>query len=235
MKKKRRWSKRFCRQVRQMLLPLNTAKGYSFRLLTRLNFDMKNLSFIWARCFIAHVYVTCRLRLFCKQGVVLKGKISVCLILLSPNALSWLKFSVVLIGSRTITLHLPVGCSSHWAMENSWFNSSEEGEEVRSQSDTPVIKGCQSEASNPNPYVDSGELTEDQKIVVATTLREETQSFSKDDDDKGYSGGLQLNSIQSIKTILLFQNPYILKWSNMSKTYSIANGCGSHFQPTHHQ
>jgi len=37
-----------------------------------------------------------------------------------------------------------------------------------------------------------GDLTEDQKIAVATMLREEAESFSKDDDDVGYAEGLQL-------------------------------------------
>ena len=47
-------------------------------------------------------------------------------------------------------------------------NSPEEGEEVRLQSDTPATKRCQSEASHPTPDVDLEDLTEDQKIVVAT-------------------------------------------------------------------
>lgn len=71
-------------------------------------------------------------------------------------------------------------------------NSSEEGEEVRSQSDTPAMKRCQSEASHPTPDVDLEDLTEDQKIAVATMLREEAESFSKDDDDVGCAEGLQL-------------------------------------------
>ena len=70
-------------------------------------------------------------------------------------------------------------------------NSSEEGE-VRSQSDTPVKKRCQSEANNPTPDVDSGDLTEDQKIAVVTILQEEAESFSKDDDHIGYAEDLQL-------------------------------------------
>ena len=41
------------------------------------------------------------------------------------------------------------------------------------QSDTPVIKGCQSEVIHPTPDVNLGDLTEDQKIAVATMLREE--------------------------------------------------------------
>ena len=69
---------------------------------------------------------------------------------------------------------------------------SSEGEEVRSQSDTPVMKRCQSEVSNPTPDVDLGDLTDDQKIAVATMLREEAESFSKDDDDAGCAKGLQL-------------------------------------------
>lgn len=75
-------------------------------------------------------------------------------------------------------------------------NSSEGGEEVRSQSDTPAMKRCQSEASHPTPDVDLEDLTEDQtedqKIAVATILREEAESFSKDDDDVGCAEGLQL-------------------------------------------
>ena len=71
-------------------------------------------------------------------------------------------------------------------------NSSEEGEEVKLQSDTPVMKGCQSEIIHPTPDVDLGNLPEDQKIAVATMLREEAESFSKDDDDVGCAEGLQL-------------------------------------------
>ena len=71
-------------------------------------------------------------------------------------------------------------------------NTSEEGEEVKSQSDTPAMKICQSEASHPTPDVDLEDLTEDQKIAVATMLREEAESFSKDDDDVGCAEGLQL-------------------------------------------
>ena len=71
-------------------------------------------------------------------------------------------------------------------------NSSEEGEEVRSQSDTPAMKRCQSEASHPTPDVDLEDLTEDQKIAVATMLREEAESFSKDGDDVGCAEGLEL-------------------------------------------
>ena len=51
-------------------------------------------------------------------------------------------------------------------------NSLEEGEEVKMQSDTPVMKECQSEVIYPTPDVDLGDLTEDQKIAVATMLRE---------------------------------------------------------------
>ena len=71
-------------------------------------------------------------------------------------------------------------------------NSSEEGEEVRSQSDTPAMKRCQSEASHSTPDVDLEDLTEDQKIAVVTMLREEAESFSKDDDDVGCAEDLQL-------------------------------------------
>ena len=71
-------------------------------------------------------------------------------------------------------------------------NSSEEGEEVKSQSDTPVMKRRQREISNSTPDVDLGNLTEDQKIAVAAMLREEAESFSKDDDDVGCADGLQL-------------------------------------------
>ena len=71
-------------------------------------------------------------------------------------------------------------------------NSSEEREKVKSPSDTPVMKRCQSEVSHPTPDVDLGDLTEDQKIAVATMLREEAESFSKDDDDVGCAEGLQL-------------------------------------------
>ena len=60
------------------------------------------------------------------------------------------------------------------------------------QSDTPVMKGCQSEVIHPTPDVDLGDPTEDQKIAVATMLREEAESFSKDDDDVGCAEGLQL-------------------------------------------
>ena len=54
------------------------------------------------------------------------------------------------------------------------------------------MKRCQSEISNPTPDVDLGDLTEDQKIAVATMLREEAESFSEDDDDVGCAEGLQL-------------------------------------------
>ena len=43
------------------------------------------------------------------------------------------------------------------------ISSSDEGEEVRSQSDTPVMKKCQSKASNRTPDDDLGDLTEYQK------------------------------------------------------------------------
>ena len=71
-------------------------------------------------------------------------------------------------------------------------NSSEEGEEVRSQSDTPAMKRRQSEDSHSTPDVDLEDLTEDQKIAVAAMLKEEAESFSKDDDDVGCAEGLQL-------------------------------------------
>lgn len=71
--------------------------------------------------------------------------------------------------------------------------SSEEGEDLRLQSDTTVMKGCQSETSNPTPDVDLRDLTEDQKIAVVNMLREEADPFSKDDDDVGCAEGLQLN------------------------------------------
>lgn len=48
--------------------------------------------------------------------------------------------------------------------------SSKQREEVRSQSDTPAMKRCQSEASSPTPDVDLEDQTEDQKIAVATML-----------------------------------------------------------------
>jgi len=69
-------------------------------------------------------------------------------------------------------------------------NSSEEGEEVRLQSDTPVMKECQSEASNPTPDVYLGDLTEDQNIPVETMLIEKADSFSKDDNDVGCREGM---------------------------------------------
>ncbi|PFX15462.1 Retrovirus-related Pol polyprotein from transposon opus [Stylophora pistillata] len=80
-------------------------------------------------------------------------------------------------------------------------NASEEGEEVRSQSNTPVIKGCLGEASNLTPDVDLVDLTEDQKIAVATMFREERESFSKDDDDVGYGEGYYRRYIQDFSKI----------------------------------
>jgi len=74
-------------------------------------------------------------------------------------------------------------------------NSSEGREEVMIslQSDTPVMKGRESEPSSPTPDVDLGDLTEDQKIAVVTICREEADSFSKDDDDDvRCTEGLQL-------------------------------------------
>ncbi len=70
--------------------------------------------------------------------------------------------------------------------------SSEEGEEPGFQSDATVMKECRSETSNPPPDVDLGDLTEDQKIAVVNMLKEEPDSFSKDDDDVGSAEGLQL-------------------------------------------
>ena len=66
------------------------------------------------------------------------------------------------------------------------------------------MKRCQSEVSHPTPDVDLGDLTEDQKIAVATMLREEADSFSKDDDDVGSAEGLQLK-------IYLSDNPPVQK------------------------
>ena len=60
------------------------------------------------------------------------------------------------------------------------------------QSDATVRKKCQSETSNPPPDVDLGDLTKDQKIAVVNMLKEEADSFSKDDDDVGCAEGLQL-------------------------------------------
>ena len=60
------------------------------------------------------------------------------------------------------------------------------------QSNATVRKKCQSETSNPPRDVDLGDLTEDQKIEVVNMLKEEADSFSKDDDDVGCAEGLQL-------------------------------------------
>jgi len=70
--------------------------------------------------------------------------------------------------------------------------SSEEGEDFGLQSDATVRKKCQGETSNSPPDVDLGDLTEDQKIAVVNMLKEEADSFSKDDDDVGCAEGLQL-------------------------------------------
>lgn len=48
------------------------------------------------------------------------------------------------------------------------------------------------ETSNPPPDVDLGDLSEDQKTVVMNMLREEADSFSKNDEDVGCAEGLQL-------------------------------------------
>ena len=55
------------------------------------------------------------------------------------------------------------------------------------------LLGCQSETSNPLPDVDLGDLSRDQKTVVLNMLREEADSFSKNDEDVGCAEGLQLN------------------------------------------
>ena len=95
--------------------------------------------------------------------------------------------------------------------------SSEEGD-FGLQSDATVRKKCQSETSNPPPDVDLGGLTEDQKIAVVNMLKEEADSFLKDDDDVGCAEGLLKNSkltclriVQSRKTIQLFQSLCIQK------------------------
>ena len=54
------------------------------------------------------------------------------------------------------------------------------------------MKRCQSEVTHPTPDVNLGDLTEDQTIAVATILKEEAESFSKDDDDVWCAEGLQL-------------------------------------------
>ena len=54
------------------------------------------------------------------------------------------------------------------------------------------MKECQSKTSYPTPDVDLGDLTQDQKIAVVNMLREEADSFSKNDDDVGCAEGLQL-------------------------------------------
>lgn len=46
------------------------------------------------------------------------------------------------------------------------------------------------ETSGPVPDVDLGDLTEYQKIVVMNMLRDEAESFSKDDENLGCLGGL---------------------------------------------
>jgi len=73
------------------------------------------------------------------------------------------------------------------------------------------MKECQSETSNPPPDVDLGDLTEDQKIAVVNMLKEEADSFSKDDDDVGCAEALWTIIVQSRKTIQLFQSLCIQK------------------------
>ena len=68
-----------------------------------------------------------------------------------------------------------------------------EDEEQRKKPKVPVMQGCQSETSNPLPDVDLGDLSRDQKTVVLNMLREEADSFSKNDEDVGCAEGLQLN------------------------------------------
>ena len=67
-----------------------------------------------------------------------------------------------------------------------------EGEQQLKQP-VPVLQQCRSETTGPPPDVDLGDLSEDQKMVVINMLREETDSFSKNDDDIGCAEGLQLN------------------------------------------
>ena len=68
-----------------------------------------------------------------------------------------------------------------------------EDEQQRKKPKAPVMQGCQSETSNPLPDVDLGDLSRDQKTVVLNMLREEADSFSKNDEDVGCAEGLQLN------------------------------------------
>ena len=55
-----------------------------------------------------------------------------------------------------------------------------------------VLQQCRSETTGPLPDVDLGDLSKDQKIAVINTLREEADSFSKNDDDIGCPEDLQL-------------------------------------------
>ena len=55
-----------------------------------------------------------------------------------------------------------------------------------------VLQQCRSETAAPPPDVDLGDLSENQKIAVINMLREEADSFSKNDDDIGCAEGLEL-------------------------------------------
>ena len=55
-----------------------------------------------------------------------------------------------------------------------------------------VLQQCRSETTGPPPDVDLGDLSEDQKLAVINMLREEADSFSKNDDDIWCPEGLEL-------------------------------------------
>lgn len=55
-----------------------------------------------------------------------------------------------------------------------------------------VLQQCRSETTGPSPDVDLGDRSENQKIAVINMLREEADSFSKNDDDIGCAEGLEL-------------------------------------------
>ena len=71
-----------------------------------------------------------------------------------------------------------------------------------------VLQQCRSETTGPSPDVDLGDLSENQKIAVINMLREEADSFSKNDDDIGCAEGLELKiNLSNSRPVLTISLP----------------------------